>query len=166
MEAWPERAAHAKTTEPARQGRPVGRGKLSAGGPPRRPAPPANPEAARILRLYVERFNQRDWDGLKTLIAADARLLVADAFAGRLDRSPYFGNYDRLKMPWRLVPAALDGEDVVAVLHRREDGGWYAKYCVRLQVTADGRITRIADYGHTPWVRELASGLVVEPLPA
>jgi RNA polymerase sigma-70 factor (ECF subfamily) len=144
-----------------------GRGKLAAGDAPRRaPAAPANPEAARILRLYVDGFNRRDWDGLKTLIAADARLLVADAFAGRLDRSPYFGNYDRLKMPWRLVPAVLDGEEVVAVLHRRDDGGWYAKYCVRLEIAGDGRITRIADYGHTPWVRELATGLVHDPSPA
>jgi RNA polymerase sigma-70 factor (ECF subfamily) len=49
------------------------------------PLPPvraAKPELSRLLHLYVERFNQRDWDGLKELISADARLRIADRFAG------------------------------------------------------------------------------------
>ena len=31
------------------------------------------------MQLYVERFNRRDWDGVRLLISADARLNVADA---------------------------------------------------------------------------------------
>ncbi|MCU1284024.1 MAG: polymerase, sigma-24 subunit, subfamily [Acidobacteriales bacterium] len=50
-------------------------------------------ELSPLLRLYVERFNRRDWDGLRDLISADARLRVADRFAGRLDESPYFERY-------------------------------------------------------------------------
>src|SRR5258708_6648239 len=47
------------------------------------PTPHAsNPEMLRLLHLYVDRFNQRDWDGLRELISADAQLLVADRFAG------------------------------------------------------------------------------------
>jgi hypothetical protein len=59
--------------------------------------PPAPSQSARELaedterlrRLYVERFNQRDWDGLRALIAADATLRVADWFEGPLRESPY-----------------------------------------------------------------------------
>jgi RNA polymerase sigma-70 factor (ECF subfamily) len=41
-----------------------------------------NAEVAQLLRLYVERFNRRDWNGVLELAAADARLLVADRFPG------------------------------------------------------------------------------------
>ena len=37
-----------------------------------------------LLGLYVERFNRRDRDGVRELASADARLRVADCFAGRL----------------------------------------------------------------------------------
>ena len=137
-----------------------GRGKLATGPPAPRPAPkPASPDAARILALYVDRFNQRDWDALKSLIAADARLLVADRFAGPIDESPYFGNYARLKMPWRVVAGTLDGEPAIVFLHER-DGAWAAHSFIRLQIDDGGRITRIADYGHTLWVRQAVSSLV------
>src|SRR5262249_47656569 len=43
---------------------------------------PATPGNKQILQLYVERFNRRDWDGLRELISADARLLVADRYSG------------------------------------------------------------------------------------
>src|SRR5262249_27913788 len=42
----------------------------------------STPRNREILRLYVERFNRQDWDGLRELISADARLLVADRYAG------------------------------------------------------------------------------------
>src|SRR5438309_10433477 len=49
-----------------------GRSKL-ASLPQPSPAPHAsNPEMSRLLHLYVERFNRRDWDGLRELITADA----------------------------------------------------------------------------------------------
>src|SRR5262245_19371080 len=54
----------------------------------------STPENQEILRLYVERFNRRDWDGLRELISADARLLVADRFSGRLAEAGYFGDYE------------------------------------------------------------------------
>src|SRR5436853_3932680 len=34
----------------------------------------ADPELAQIMQLYVDRFNRRDWDGVRELISADARL--------------------------------------------------------------------------------------------
>ena len=43
-----------------------------------------NAEIDGLLHLYEDRFNRRDWDGLRELISADARLRVADRFTGRL----------------------------------------------------------------------------------
>src|SRR5712664_275441 len=73
-----------------------GRSKLATLPEPERAHREVSPELSRLLHLYVERFNRRDWNGLRELIAADAQLRVADKFAGRLDDSPYFGKYERL----------------------------------------------------------------------
>ena len=37
------------------------------------------------------------WEGVRELISADARLTVADAFAGKLADAPYFSNYERFR---------------------------------------------------------------------
>lgn len=116
-------------------------------------------ELTRILQLYVERFNRRDWDGLRELIAADARLRVADRFVGALADSPYFGNYERMPVPWRLAVGEVDGEPVIILLHRHADG-WAPHSLVRLDVAAD-RITRILDFWHTPWVLAAATSVLV-----
>src|SRR4051794_15129265 len=84
-----------------------GRAKLAA--LPKTPAP-APPEISQLLHLYVERFNRRDWDGLRELISADARLQVADRYAGRLVDSPYFSRYDGRAVPWRMAIGVVDGE--------------------------------------------------------
>ena len=76
-----------------------GRGKLAAAPARMPPRKPRTPEIEQLLRLYVERFNQQDWDGLRTLIAADARLRVADAFSGPLSASPYFGRWAAVRVP-------------------------------------------------------------------
>jgi RNA polymerase sigma-70 factor (ECF subfamily) len=138
-----------------------GRSKLAA-LPGRSDSKPArDASAARVLGLYVERFDRRDWDGLRELIAADARLQVADRFAGRLDESPYFGNYERQPVPWRLVMGEVDGEPVAIVLGRAADA-WEPKSIVRL-VLAEQRVERIVDYSHCPWVLPAASRLRVDP---
>ncbi len=118
-----------------------------------------NAEMSKLLHLYVERFNRRDWNGLRELIADDAQLRVADKFAGRLDDSPYFGNYERWSVPWRMAVGEVDGEPVIIILHRDTDVGT-VKGVVRLDVT-DRRITRIADYLHCPWLLSAATSVVV-----
>lgn len=112
-----------------------------------------------LLRLYVERFNRRDWDGLRELIAADARLTVADRFTGRLVDSPYMGNYERVTTPWRLMAGRVEGEPAVIIMHG-SPGGWTPAAAVRLEV-ANGRVTRIADYWHCPWILPGASELTI-----
>src|SRR5262249_21544453 len=122
-------------------------------------SPASDPDTARILHLYVERFNRRDWDGLRELIAADARLQVADRFAGRLDESPYFGNYERRAAPWRIAPGEVDGELAVIVLGR-EANAWVPRGVVRLELVGR-RIGRIVDYGHCPWILPAAFSVLV-----
>jgi RNA polymerase sigma-70 factor (ECF subfamily) len=136
-----------------------GRSKLAAMSEQKTPPQKKDAEIAKLLHLYVERFNRRDWDGLRELIAEDARLRVADKFTGQLRDSPYFGNYERWSVPWRMAVGEVDGEPVIIIL-RPDTDGEMAKGVVRLDVT-DGRITRIADYSHCPWVLVAASSVVV-----
>jgi RNA polymerase sigma-70 factor (ECF subfamily) len=92
-----------------------GRGKLAALHDSPKAEPTASREALELLRRYVDLFNQRDWDGVRELTSADARLRVADCFAGRLVDSPYFVEYERPMIPWRMALGDVDGETVVII---------------------------------------------------
>jgi RNA polymerase sigma-70 factor (ECF subfamily) len=124
----------------------------------RAPAVPA-PELLRVLQLYIERFNRQDWDGLRELISADARLRVADCFAGRFGDSPYLAEYKRNAGAWRMALGTVDGE-TVALLLTETAQGWVAAAPVRF-VTADGRVESIVDFCKCPWVLEAAESVVV-----
>jgi RNA polymerase sigma-70 factor, ECF subfamily len=136
-----------------------GRKKLAIALDPPRISRIKNSEEIRVLQLYVERFNRRDWDGLRELISADAQLRVADAFAGPLVDSPYFSNYERWSIPWKLALGEVDGETVVIVLQRDVDT-WTPYAAVRVNVTTQG-IDRIVDYAHCPWVIPIATSVVM-----
>jgi RNA polymerase sigma-70 factor (ECF subfamily) len=137
-----------------------GRSKLDS-LPSRSGAPPLeNSEASRLLHLYVERFNRRDWDGIRELITADARLLVADRFEGPLADAPYFGRYESLTKPWQMALGNVEGRPTVIAL-RQANGQWIAHGIVRVEVSEDS-ITRVVDYSHCPWVLAAAHPLVVQ----
>jgi RNA polymerase sigma-70 factor (ECF subfamily) len=139
-----------------------GRSKLPA-SPERAAARRArNEDEARLLYLYVERFNRRDWDGLRELIADDARLRVADKFAGLVGQSPYSGNYERWPIPWRMAVGEVDGEPVVIIFFNRDGGGWKPEAAMRLE-WIDRRVTRITDYIHCPWILSSATSIVADP---
>ena len=133
------------------------RTKLAGSSPQAKPSRTVSPELTRVMALYVERFNRRDWDAVRELISADARLNVADAFAGRLADAPYFSNWGRLSMPWRLALGEVDGEPVVVILQRGADT-WTPYSVVRLNVVGE-QIQQIIDYVHCPWVVLAASSV-------
>jgi RNA polymerase sigma-70 factor (ECF subfamily) len=119
----------------------------------------ANPELSRLLHLYVDRFNKRDWDGLRELISADAQLRVVDRFAGLVEKAPYFKNYERQTVPWRLAVAEVDGELVIVALQEHRDQ-WRPASVARLEVI-DQHIVRIVDYAHCAWVLSAATSVVM-----
>ena len=127
------------------------------------PATPrwSTPQNKEILRLYVERFNRQDWDGLRELISADARLLVADRYAGSFADGGYLGVYSRMRVTWRLALGEVDGEPAIVLLHIRDEA-WEIAGVIRLEVGVDRRIRRIADYQHCPWVLTAGSIIVRE----
>jgi RNA polymerase sigma-70 factor (ECF subfamily) len=135
-----------------------GRSKLASRNE-RSPAPRGSTlQNEAILRLYVERFNRQDWDGLRELISADARLLVADRYAGSFADGGYLGVYSRMRVTWRLALGEVDGEPGIVLLHFR-GGAWDIAGVIQIELSADGRIQRIADYQHCPWL--LTAGSIV-----
>jgi len=112
-----------------------------------------------VLRLYVERFNRHDWDGVRELASADARLRVADCFAGRLADSPYFIEYERRSIPWRMALGAVDDQDVVIIM--RDDPNGLAPFSmIRIEIL-NGRVVNITDYVKCPWVIDVAMKLTI-----
>lgn len=136
-----------------------GRTKLATGSPVLEDKPKASPEALRLFRLYIDRFNRHDWDGVRELASADARLRVTDCFAGRLADSPYFVEYDRPIIPWRMALGEVDGETVIVILHD-DPAGAVPYSVVRLDLEA-GRVVGITDYIKSPWVLDLATTVTV-----
>ncbi|MGD1066695.1 MAG: RNA polymerase subunit sigma-70, partial [Vulcanimicrobiaceae bacterium] len=117
------------------------------------------PDTVRLLELYVERFNRRDWDALRDLISADAKLFFADGFGGLLRESPYFGKYGEVIITWRMASGSIDGEPAVIILV--DDGaGWQPRSAVRLEFVG-GKIAGITDYLWCPWILPAAGTLDV-----
>ena len=124
---------------------------------PTKPSP--RPPSPAVVR-YVALFNDRDWDGLRAMLADDVRLIQSSypLRAGAPDVGMFFGIYSRSD-PVRLVPAWLDGREVIAVY----DGFQAVRpsYFMWLE-WKDGRISFIRDYRHVRYVVDDAE-LVLAP---
>jgi RNA polymerase sigma-70 factor, ECF subfamily len=121
------------------------------------------PNDRNLIQLYVERFNQRDWNALRELISTDARLCVADRFTGHVADSGYFGNYGRWPVLWQLTTGDLDGETVIIIL-RSTPAGWTPHSVAHLEVHSH-LIKSIRDYVHCPWVLQNALSCSVARTP-
>src|SRR5262245_10518786 len=136
-----------------------GRAKLATLPPPLTTSRTSTPpETARLLSLYVDRFDRRDWDGLRELIAADARVRVADRYVGALPDAPYFSQYRQRSYPWRAAMGVVDGVPVVVIM-RLEGASWATQAIARIEFVGE-RVATITDYTHCPWVVASASPLV------
>ena len=114
------------------------------------PSPPAR-EASPVVARYVALFNARDWDGVRALLAEDVKLdLVSRAQrAGRAVGS-YMTNYDRYS-DWHLVPAWLEGREVIAVFRNPEDAR--PGYFIELMVEHE-KVRFIRDFRYVPYVMQ------------
>ena len=78
--------------------------------PDDRPAPGMSERERSLLSAYVERFNARDFDAIRDMLAAEVRLdLVARTrMSGRSEVGTYLGNYSR-SHDWHFVAGFVDG---------------------------------------------------------
>jgi RNA polymerase sigma-70 factor (ECF subfamily) len=113
------------------------------------PLPHAQAASAAVLR-YVALFNQRDWDGLRALLADDVKLNQSSypLRIGSADVGLFFTIYARSDGVW-LAPAWLEGREVIAVFEDRADPK--PSYLMWIE-WCDGRISFIHDYRHVRYV--------------
>ena len=78
--------------------------------PDDRPAPGMSERERSLLSVYVDRFNARDFDAIRDMLADEVRLdLVARTrMSGRSEVGTYLGNYARTH-DWHFVAGFVDG---------------------------------------------------------
>jgi len=113
------------------------------------------PQRALLIR-YVDRFNARDFDAIRDLLADEIKLdLVARSrLQGRKDVGSYFTNYEKIP-GWRLVAGAVEGRPAVLV-HLPDGPADRPAYFVLLE-WADGRLLQIRDFYFARYVVEDAA---------
>ena len=103
--------------------------------------PPAlsEPERAR-LTTYVERFNARDFDTVRSMLADDVKLDLVNRLrlSGRTEVGAYFTNYGRVHN-WRFVPGFVEGQPAILVSDPN-DGSERTKYFILLTWADDGLV--------------------------
>lgn len=111
--------------------------------------PEIKPPSDAVAR-YVALFNQRDWDGLRALLADDVKLNQSThpVRVGSADVGMFFSIYAKIDGVW-LAPAWLEGREVIAVFENRLDAK--PSYFMWLEWRGD-EITFIRDYKYVRYV--------------
>jgi RNA polymerase sigma-70 factor, ECF subfamily len=124
--------------------------------------PPPSLSLAEHARLhsYAERFNARDFDALRNLLAEDVRLELVNRrqLLGRKDVSIYFTRYSETA-DWKFAPGLAEGRPALLVSHPADTAATVS-YVVLLD-WAEGCITGIRDFYYARYV---ADGLAVAKL--
>ena len=111
--------------------------------------PEAKSPSAAVAR-YAALFNQRDWEGLRALLADDVKLKQSThpVRVGSADVGTFFSIYAKIDGVW-LAPTWLDGREVIAVFENRLDTK--PSYFMWLVWRGD-KITFIRDYKYVRYV--------------
>ncbi len=122
--------------------------------------PALGAEEQTRLRSYADRFNARDFDSLRDLLAEDVKLDLVNRLrlAGRKDVSVYFGRYGE-SVDWRFAPGLAEGRPALLVSNPADASG-AVDYVVLLD-WVNGRIRGIRDFRYAKYVTD---GLTVTRL--
>lgn len=113
------------------------------------PAP--SEEEQRLVARYIDRFNARDFESVRAMLAEDVRLELFNRISlrGRTPVSEYFHRYDQSR-DWLLAPGTVEGRPAILV---RDPQAPNAPPAYFMLVTWEGgRLAFIRDYRYTPYV--------------
>lgn len=112
-----------------------------------------------LLNAYIDRFNARDFDAVRDMLAQEVRLeLVARTrLNGRKEVATYFGNYSRVR-DWHLVPGFVENRPAILV-RDPNDPAARPTYFILL-AWQDGKLAAIRDFRHARYVADGAEMLV------
>ncbi|THD45035.1 MAG: sigma-70 family RNA polymerase sigma factor [Bradyrhizobium sp.] len=124
-------------------------------------APTLSQEEIKRLTKYADRFNARDFDSVRDMLADDIRLeLVARTrLEGREQVSRYFHNYSGAQ-DWRLVPGLVDRRPALLVVDPN-DAAAPPSYFVLLE-WIDGDVAAIRDFRHARYAAESATMILFD----
>jgi RNA polymerase sigma-70 factor (ECF subfamily) len=127
--------------------------------------PPPSLDAAERSRLahYIDRFNARDFDAVRKMLADEVKLELVNRtrLNGLQEVGRYFHNYSGAN-DWELVAGFVDRRPAVLVRDPHNPaGGW--KYFVLLD-WGDDAIVNIRDFRHAPYATESAELLTHDSL--
>lgn len=116
-------------------------------------------EDLRRLAKYVDRFNARDFDAVRDMLADGVRLeLVAcTRIEDRQQVSKYFHNYSGV-YDWHFVPGLVDRRPALLVFDPRDPAA-APSYFILLE-WADDDVASIRDFRHARYVAESAEMIV------
>jgi RNA polymerase sigma-70 factor (ECF subfamily) len=117
-------------------------------------APRLDPADLDRLRVYVDRFNARDFDAIRTMIADDVQFdLVARMRGDRSTFETYFSRYDAMR-EWHLTVGSIDGR-LAAIVTNPADPGRPTHVIVI--DWAGEKISRLRDFYHARYVLDEAA---------
>ncbi|MCB0212463.1 MAG: sigma-70 family RNA polymerase sigma factor [Anaerolineae bacterium] len=114
---------------------------------------PLNTQEQTLLTHYIERFNARDFDTLRAMLAEDVRLDMPGRIKlqGAQEVGEYFHRYSE-KEDWQLALGTLEGRLAILFFDITESASQPA-YFILLN-WHDGQISHIRDYRYTRYVTQ------------
>lgn len=114
-----------------------------------------SPHDWAMTQLYAQRFNARDFDGLRALLVEDVKLQLAGrrALRGKKEVSVYFGNYAGLQ-GLHAEPAVIEGATGLWI---REEGAASPGYPIVLE-WHEGGLRVIRDFRYARYVNDALRG--------
>jgi RNA polymerase sigma-70 factor (ECF subfamily) len=122
---------------------------------------PVLQDAERVLlAAYVDRFNARDFDAVRDMLADEVRLELVSRtrLNGRREVARYFHNYTGVR-DWHLVPGLVDRRPAVLV-HDPADTDGKPAYFILLEWAGD-KLLGIRDFRHARYAAEAAELIVL-----
>jgi RNA polymerase sigma-70 factor (ECF subfamily) len=124
-----------------------------------RPAPVLTGPQRSLLAAYIDRFNARDFDAIRDMLAEEVRLELVNKtrMNGKGEVGRYFGNYS-LVQDWQLVPGFVDRRPAVLVRDPSDPSGM-PTYFILLDWIGD-RLVNIRDFRHARYATDGAELLI------
>jgi RNA polymerase sigma-70 factor (ECF subfamily) len=121
--------------------------------PAGRPLPVLSPQHRSLLAAYVDRFNERDFDAIRNMLADEVRLdLVARVrMKGRTQVGTYLHNYSQTN-DWHFALGAVEGRPAVLVSDPRNESA-VPLYFVLLDWNGD-KLRHIRDFRYARYAIE------------